>query len=642
MAEKASTDGDRSLSIGKGQGRKGVSAPFRPQQLELPLGTHPEPTASHAVDRVCIRNLRACRDVELELTAFTPLVGVNNAGKTTILRAIAWALSPKRLPNDAYNDPEQPVEVSLRVVGISERLIDSIADEKHRKAIQPYCRDETLWIQAKDSLGHSKVEKFVWDPDACADPSRVPAEWKKYPTGLPEAVAGLLPDALHIDATKDLNEDLGKAKAGTTIKGLLDEIMGPVLDHHAELQDAIATIRSVLDPGSKSRSPLLTDFDRKATRALQDFFPGLGLHLNPASVELKEFFKAGDLMVRDRGSDELRRFDQVGAGAQRSIQMALVRRLADLQRPARASPSRRLLLIDEPELFLHPQGVRYLRNALEKLSRGRFQVVFTTHSPLMLSPEAAGATVLVGKNEDGTFARVPLKRAVENVLAGNPHQARVLFELGSLSEIYFSDRVVLCEGKTDEALLPILEGKLPTGTSTAFVSLRGCNNTKGSLDVLKAMEVNACAIVDLDFGFGNNAGALLEGAKDIQAEARKILRRLASQTGVNVGANGFPQKGDRTLWPALARDGEGSELVNRVHAALREHRIWLWKSGCIEDVLGIQGSKGEDAIACAGERLEAMRAQELTRTYPEACECLAWIRSGENPGLHPTRGIHDP
>lgn len=624
MAEKASTDGDRSLSIGKGQGRKGVSAPFRPQQLELPLGTHPEPTASHAVDRVCIRNLRACRDVELELTAFTPLVGVNNAGKTTILRAIAWALSPKRLPNDAYNDPEQPVEVSLRVVGISERLIDSIADEKHRKAIQPYCRDETLWIQAKDSLGHSKVEKFVWDPDACADPSRVPAEWKKYPTGLPEAVAGLLPDALHIDATKDLNEDLGKAKAGTTIKGLLDEIMGPVLDHHAELQDAIATIRSVLDPGSKSRSPLLTDFDRKATRALQDFFPGLGLHLNPASVELKEFFKAGDLMVRDRGSDELRRFDQVGAGAQRSIQMALVRRLADLQRPARASPSRRLLLIDEPELFLHPQGVRYLRNALEKLSRGRFQVVFTTHSPLMLSPEAAGATVLVGKNEDGTFARVPLKRAVENVLAGNPHQARVLFELESLSEIYFADRVVLCEGKTEQTLLPILESKLSgqMGLSpAAFVAVGGCDNTVPALRALKAMRIDGYAVVDLDFGCGSKAQV------DVREPAVKVFERLKAEKRVALNKS-FPSRKEAAAWAAFAQDPEGREIVERVHVALKKRRIWMWRSGRIEEVLGIDG-KGEDSISEARERLQAMTAVELGRTYPEACECLAWIRNGE-------------
>lgn len=223
---------------------------------------------------------------------------------------------------------------------------------------------------------------------------------------------------------------------------------------------------------------------------------------------------------------------------------------------------------------------------------------------------------------------MPLRTAVENVLAGNPAQAAVLFELGSLSEIYFSDRVVLCEGKTDHSLLPILEGKLSTGAPVAFVSLRGCNNTKGSLDVLKAMEVNACAIVDLDFGFGNNAAALLEGARDIQAEARKTFTRLATENGIDLGPNGYPKKTHRAAWPAFAKDAEGAALVELVHAALKKHRVWMWKSGCIEDVLAIEGSKGEETLASAEECLQAMTCEELKRRYPEACECLRWIRSG--------------
>lgn len=42
-------------------------------------------------------------------------------------------------------------------------------------------------------------------------------------------------------------------------------------------------------------------------------------------VEIKEFFKTGDLYVTDAVSGERRRFDQMGTGAQRAIQMALIR-----------------------------------------------------------------------------------------------------------------------------------------------------------------------------------------------------------------------------------------------------------------------------------------------------------------------------
>lgn len=102
-------------------------------------------------------------------------------------------------------------------------------------------------------------------------------------------------------------------------------------------------------------------------------------------VDIKEFFKAGDLHVTDTVSGDRGRFDQMGAGAQRTIQMALIRYLADVRRAEDDQLSRRLLLIDEPELYLHPQGVRRLRETLKTLSSAGFQVVFSTHSPLMLS-----------------------------------------------------------------------------------------------------------------------------------------------------------------------------------------------------------------------------------------------------------------
>ena len=52
----------------------------------------------------------------------------------------------------------------------------------------------------------------------------------------------------------------------------------------------------------------------------------------------------------------------LGHGAQRSIQMTLIRHLADLKLNNQEQATTTLLLIDEPELYLHPQAIEILRS----------------------------------------------------------------------------------------------------------------------------------------------------------------------------------------------------------------------------------------------------------------------------------------
>ena len=71
----------------------------------------------------------------------------------------------------------------------------------------------------------------------------------------------------------------------------------------------------------------------------------------------------------------------LGHGAQRSIQMALVRHLADIKRDSGEQASNTILLIDEPELYLHPQAIEVLRDALKTLSLTRLSSnIFNTLS----------------------------------------------------------------------------------------------------------------------------------------------------------------------------------------------------------------------------------------------------------------------
>jgi len=591
----------------------------------------------HCLSHLRIMNFRACKDVSLPLEGYTPLVGQNNTGKSSILQALSWVLKPAALSTKDFHDPGQSVEVVACIDGITDEVLDRIPEAKHRRAIAPYCRAGRLWIRVSATGTTAKtLSKEVWDIEQCPENGE-PEHWRDYPTGISQAVSALLPEPLLVQAMHDIGEDLGKAKAGTTIKSLLDEIMGPLLEAHAELNTALDSIRHILAADGENRSDHLQQFDTDASGALEHFFPGLALDLDLQVVDVKEFFKAGDLHVTDKITGDRRRFDQMGTGAQRAIQMALIRYLAETRRGEGDSPSRRLLLIDEPELYLHPQGVRRLRQALASLAQAGFQVVFSTHSPLMLSRDNAADTVIVGKTaEAGVTTQKPLRHAVEEALNNAESQSRTLFELGNLAEIYFANRVVICEGKTDGRLLPLVYERLygvpPDIDHIAFVSVGGSGNIPKALPVLAAMGIAACALVDLDFAYTHaRSGGLLPRDGDALAKVKSGLKRLQADHGFPLHDNGMP-KSDKAngwmaadTWALLAADG-GQALAKETQQALLAHSVWAWPQGCIEQVTGAD-DKGEDAIIEQEQRLRDMSAADIEQQMPTFKACFDWIRS---------------
>ncbi|MGC6761680.1 AAA family ATPase, partial [Escherichia coli] len=86
-----------------------------------------------------------------------------------------------------------------------------------------------------------------------------------------------------------------------------------------------------------------------------------------------------------------------GHGTQRSIQMSLIRHLADITNGDDIKTTT-LLLIDEPELYLHPFAIEQIRESLKTLSHHGYQIIFSTHSSQMITSDLAKDTVLIRKN----------------------------------------------------------------------------------------------------------------------------------------------------------------------------------------------------------------------------------------------------
>lgn len=592
----------------------------------------------HRLARVSISNFRSCKQVSLPLDDFTPIVGYNNAGKSNMLTAIEWLLDASALLVTDFTSLKEPVSVEGTITGISDTLLATMPANQ-QKQIKPYVDKEALRFRrtmAQPGAG-STAKSEVRDP-AVPD-EKAEKAWVPNPTGIQQALKALFPEAIRVHAMQDASDDVGKQTKSNTIGKLIADIIEPVRkEHEGELRNALASIAKKLSADGEERTAKLKEFDSGATESLKDLFPGLQLKLDVPLPEIPDLFKNGTVRVLEAQGETTssRTFDAVGHGAQRCIQMALIRYLAEKKADVKDA-KRTLLMIDEPELYLHPQGIEQVRQALKKLAGGRYQVLFSTHSPLMLHRDHAAHTVMVRKPDPahGTTVRKPLASAVREAIEDASYQSRVLFELGNSAQVFFSDRVLLNEGKTEQRLLPLLYecyfGRAPGADRTGIVPMGGSGNLHSALGVLRAMEIEAKIVADLDYAFRD--AKKITGGKDSpdMVAVKRVLERLQKLHGFPM-EGAFPTGDKQGVWTAakvwalFAKDAEGAKIVAVEHTKLLAHGVWVWKEGTMEDVLGVSG-KDEEALQALEQDLPKLKGADLKAKFPTIGKFLDWLTS---------------
>lgn len=591
----------------------------------------------HKLAHVTISNFRSCKNVSLPLGDFTPMVGYNNAGKSNILTAIEWLIDPSALAAGDFFDPDTALVVEGKVTGIAEELIETMPANQQSQ-IKPYISNGSLRFRRVLAKPGAATTIKLEVRDLSVENEIDDKAWVVNPAGIPQALKALFPETIRIHAMQDAADDIAKQTKGNTIGKLISDVIEPVRkQHEGELRDALKSISDKFSADGAERAEQLKEFDIGATASLSNLFPGLQLKLDVPLPEIPDIFKNGTVrVVEGQGSNtSSRTFAAVGHGAQRCIQMALITYLAE-KRSGGEETKRKLLLIDEPELYLHPQGVEQVRLALKMLAAGRYQVIFSTHSPTMLHRDQAPNTVIVRKldHASGTMARKPLIKAVEDSIKDAGHAARVVFELGNSAQIYFSDRVLLNEGKTEQALLPLLYeshcGRTPRADRIGLVPMNGSGNFHNAFGVLKAMEIDARIVADLDYAF--DKAKHISGASDEpdMNAVKSVLARLQLIHGFSLNSGGLPTKDATGTWSAskvwrlFAQDQEGAAIVTVQHEKLKAHGIWIWKEGTIEDVLGIT-DKGEDIIQKLEQEIPTYSAAALAINHSVIVEFLEWL-----------------
>ncbi|HSF87689.1 MAG TPA: TOPRIM nucleotidyl transferase/hydrolase domain-containing protein [Acidimicrobiia bacterium] len=223
---------------------------------------------------------------------------------------------------------------------------------------------------------------------------------------------------------------------------------------------------------------------------------GPGYHNGlPALVVAPAELRAGDLLLPGRDDTATKATEAIFRNALESApapRIALVRGIEACAEHVSGA----VFLIEEPELFLAPQGHRYLYRLFRRLAANGNQVLFTTHAPGLLNVSRLEEIHLVRRDAGG----ITTIDNLEPLEADDEFRALCEFD-AERSELFFSRAAVLVEGLTEKVGLPHAFRALGYDIDKDAISIINCGgktNLPLFIEICKRAHIPYVAVFDSD------------------------------------------------------------------------------------------------------------------------------------------------
>lgn len=474
---------------------------------------------------ITVRNLGCIgqEGLTVQLDNIVCLVGQNNTGKSTVLRAYELAQSSKALAETdrcQWTPEGQCPEVELRV-HIPEGVEN--VDEKW-KVIEGDLRIVWSRWQWKTS---AKPVRQTWNPELNDGAGNWDTEGKA--AGADNVFNSRLPQPLRIDALKDSADEHNM---------LIKLIIEPIAKELEILKNTEGSaLRAALDAVADSTMKPVAAYQReidgvreRVCKGIVGVFPNLNVNIKvgidpPMLDAAKALVEGSSIRFVEGTSDTALR--QQGAGSRRAMFWSLLQVRSEIVRQRNAEAARKktldglrtslekeqkkprpkkeqvdnylaqigemeagggqdadssslpgyILLIDEPENCLHPMAVRAARNYLYDLGKdGDWQIMLSTHSPYFINPLEDHTTIVRLERHGMSTTPRTFRTDTAEFSMDERQNLRALLQLdASLSEMFFGSYPILVEGDTEFSayIAAIAEKALPLSTQVAVVNARG-------------------------------------------------------------------------------------------------------------------------------------------------------------------------
>ncbi|MDO8294452.1 MAG: AAA family ATPase [Gallionella sp.] len=407
------------------------------------------------IDTIRVAGFRGIKSLEMSLSRVTVLIGTNNSGKTSVLKALQLALGDysRYLSEEDFHigvDEKRVQEmlVDIRIipvdgVGKRKQLFDDewvIEFEDKIKAEANGNQFLALRTRCKSDLikGGFDTSRFVLEKWSGVD---IWQTEKAKETKMNNRFLGL--PFISIEAQRDIHQEL-KEKSS-----FVGKVLSSVVYDDADVKELESLIKAVNDEAvnkSGELQGLKTHLDN-----LNQSFQGSGsAEITPFPKKIRDLTKHFSINFGESAGNSFS-MEYHGMGTRSWASMLTVIAFAELmveKHKQEEKPFFPILATEEPEAHLHPNAQKTIYH---QLTASKGQVIMSTHSPYLAAMADQSELRYLKKNSGG-IAALQL-----NIMLGDEDRRRIQREvMHSRGEILFSKALVLCEGETEEQALPML------------------------------------------------------------------------------------------------------------------------------------------------------------------------------------------
>lgn len=434
---------------------------------EVSLTSSDPATARPRLSKLIIKNFR-CIDstpVEIELDDIVVLVGPNNVGKSSILRAYEVVMSQGsgegKLTIDDFPgskiDPNNLPEIILHTI-----IYDNAPGEE--------------WIHQTGTGENEVIERWTWADEG--NPKRQGYnknnEWdEKVPWGAPNVANSRRPQPHRVDAFDDPKkqaDEIVKLLSGVLnerVKGMKNAIEAVASDgekpdsEKSNYEKLLSQVKEIQKTIVRESAAEIDKVQKELSQLISEVFPNYEIRFDAKPEDDLEksiaLFKANPQLYMGPKDGYQSTIERQGSGARRTLLWTALRIISETKQETASKEGSlkrpHVLLLDEPELCLHPNAIREACNLLYSLPKsGNWQVMITTHSPAFIDISKNNTTIIrVERSMSGSIKGTTVFRPDRVQLDDDDRKRLKMMNICDpyVAEFFFGGRTIVVEGDTE-------------------------------------------------------------------------------------------------------------------------------------------------------------------------------------------------
>jgi putative ATP-dependent endonuclease of OLD family len=429
-----------------------------------------------------VSKFRSVENGKFHFNQITGIVGQNNSGKSALMRALNSFFNPDVEIHNFINGTNlySPTRAIPRITIDFESV-------PNKNIYNTFSHNGEMCIKQEFNKSRNKLEYSVKNNGT-------------FQIANEDFVKELFKDVQFILIPTERGAKYKGQDEITILKRLLDSFF---LNHTAKRDTLSPKVKDAFKYFKKNALS-------KVSKGIEDMYlakKGFRLEIDSRFPLNYELF-INDLAIKIVEEGQNFKLEECGSGIQSLVAISIYRYLAKLNH------TNFIIGIEEPEINLHPQAQKELIFALlDETNNSDLQLIFTTHSTVLIDELDHTKIVLVRKEKDD-------KRSFKTTIHQLNSQFWINYNLQTLqydkfhkfrnSEFFFANHVIVTESPTDSEVfrnLLKLKNIVIERHGISVLELSGINSLKYAFYLLRDLKIPKTMIIDKDFFFDYQNGS---------------------------------------------------------------------------------------------------------------------------------------